>query len=59
MTKMFRSNPAEEGTVVFDQTVNTEGQGSWALQPLAVGQYVMRVIVKTMVIESFELNVRE
>jgi hypothetical protein len=49
----------EEGTVVFDKTINTNGQGSWSLQPLTAGQYVMRVIVKNMIIESYVLRVKQ
>jgi hypothetical protein len=49
----------EEGRVVFDDTINTEHQGGWYLQPLPPGQYVMRVIVKNMVIKSYIFKVSE
>jgi hypothetical protein len=47
----------EEGMVIFDDWISTESQGSWVLQPLLPGQYVMRVIVKNMVIKSYILKV--
>jgi hypothetical protein len=47
------------GKVVFDNTVNTAGQGTWPLRPLEAGRYVIRVIVKNMVIESLMVNVAE
>jgi hypothetical protein len=48
-----------EGKVIFDKLINTDGKGSWPLQPLVTGQYVMRVIVKNMVIDSYILKVSE
>jgi hypothetical protein len=49
----------KDGQVVFDDTLNTDGQGSWTLRRMASGQYVMRVIVKNMVIASYVLKVSE
>lgn len=49
----------ETGKVVFDNTINTPGQGTWPLRPLEAGRYVIRVIVKNMVIDSLMLNVAE
>jgi len=48
-----------QGEAVFDETINTEGQGTWTLPPLEAGRYVIRVIVKNMVIESLDLAVSQ
>jgi hypothetical protein len=42
----------EQGRVVFDNLIITDGQTSWPLQPLAAGLYVMRVIIKNSVVAS-------
>jgi|GEM_PF-5813867 len=47
------------GKVVFDDTINTDGKGMWPLRPLEAGRYVVRVIVKNMVIDSLLLDVAE
>lgn len=47
----------KSGTVVFDETVNTDGRGTWEINRLPAGDYVIRIIVKNMVIESFDLKV--
>ena len=45
------------GNVTFENTINTEGSGTWVLQPFDQGEYVLRIIVKNWVLQSHFLRV--